>query len=279
MQSAEAESLIVMPARGRRVGMFVIATSASLAAHAAVIAWALLYVPGLPGGGGQVLEALEVDLITPGVLDARIRQATDARAHTTEVAASDGAALAEGAAEPSLANPRTQADVAVAVVTTTAETPEKTAAVLPLLPHTPSPEPAQHQPTPPEQPSSSAAAHTGATAPVGGGSVQDVPLTASTATAAMAAASPGEIMRYGVEVRKALTRAVPARRNWPAGQVTLAFTVSERGATEHVELVGTSGNARLDRLMLDWIAAARLPEPPVNISADNRRYVMPVRVR
>lgn len=242
----------------------------SAAVHAVLFAVVLDQLARDRGGGGQLLDAIEIE-----VVDAVARESVAPRDETGGGVATEAAAgglpqqahqVATAHAEPS----RSAADVATSDAAADADL---TAA--PKVQPDGKQEP--NTPLPPTERSDTATASTSAVAAAEAGTASTTVAPAAQPGSAASGASPGTVARFNAEVRKALGRNRP--RGWPAGHLLLAFSVSEAGRVENAELTKESANGRLNRLALEWIATVDMPVPPQGLPPAERRYSIPITVR
>lgn len=265
--------------RQRRRGI-VIAAIVSAALHLVVFG-AILgnWLSAPKGGGGQLLDAIEIE-----VIDTDSRESTAAAiAHaggrqampgptSVDAPTDNTAAAAASAAKPPPANVDAADRTPKEVVGETAATTQST----------PTLRDAQSEPphitieveTKPSFAASAAAAPSGASA---------VAISESVVAASAATAAPGVADRYRLAVRKALSRR-PPRPNLPAGTAVagialIAFSVTATGTVENAELLESTRNPRLNQILLGWIAASNLPAPPPGLTAAERRFSIPYTVR
>ena len=251
--------------------------------HLAVLGAVVRYVTGQQsGGGGQLLDAIEVEIIGGDALEstsANVGKAAGAAATSVDAGSRETVAVpptvsvakpAPQAASDLQPADATDADM-IARARATLEPPTKIAPAHEAI--VAAPEPVADTSVKPEAQASAAAV---TAADVGGQTVTAEPATV--ASAAAAAASPGDIVRFNAAVRKALSSQRP-KRGWPSGRVLIAFSVSEVGRVENAELVEASADSRLNKLTLAWITAVAMPTPPVGLAAVDRRYSLPLTVK
>ena len=92
--------------------------------------------------------------------------------------------------------------------------------------------------------------------------------------AASANASPGDMTQFEIEVRDALGRNRPAFPG-ATGHVEVAFGLSAFGDLHSVSILRSSGNDRLDRIVLRAVKATRFPLPPAGTTDLQRSFSVP----
>ena len=253
-----------------------IAALVSAAAHLVLFGFALTWWMSDFGGGGQMLDAIEIEVVDAQALESTTRRGAGGGAAATAdteggsrtIETSSSAAVPAAAPNSAPTTPiaeDTRADIATAVKQGTSPTRAQTAA------SPDRPDVAVETPPTPDMP------HPPASSTDAGGTAVTAQQVATPAPAT-AGASPGEVARFKAEVRKTLVRNRP-KPGWPAGRLVLAFSVSDTGHVEDVALIEASANARLNQLSVAWIKAIAMPSPPTGLSADDRRYSIPVTIR
>ncbi len=262
------------------------AIAVSTLLHVALFGLVLNHFMGAPsGGGGQMLDAIEIEVIGGDALESATATAGKAAgtAATSDVAGST-AAMSSQAQTSAPAMAAQAAAAPQPMDARDADLPAPSPLVVPPLilpplevqpPEVPVATEVRIEiavPTPSIDASSAASPAADAGGSTAAASVPAAP------TAASAAASPGEVVRFNTAVRKALSSQRP-KRGWPSGRVLLAFSVSDAGRVENAELVQASADTRLNRLTLEWIAAVAMPTPPSGLPLADRRYSIPLTVK
>lgn len=282
----------------------------ALALHASVLAVLLMPVrlgadPRI-GAGGQVLDGVEIEVVSAEQLAAR--QAP--RIAAAAVAAAGEIAPVAGVTEP--APPVEAVDPAGAAVKTVEaegearrELPKVVAGAVVVVPpdaapaspdapvlevarqpepkagddEAPVPDKAAPQATPepvadPAQAQQAFRPPT-ADAPAEGGSVLPVPQHQE-AHLTPAAAAPGEVLELGRRVQRALEKARPPPLG-ARGRVILEITVGTAGNLEAVSVLKSSGNPRLDEAALSAARRVAYPVPGPQFTRAQRMYHVPYR--
>ncbi len=242
-----------------------VALAVSAALHLALFALLLGYLASERGGGGHLLDAIEIE-----VVDAPARESVTPRDNT------GGGVAAE--AEAGGAPQQTQATAGSQTISTksAADAPNSDA-VADLAAGRGTETDTRDVSNAPASPTMRADAGAGAATPMEAGAASTTVAPAAQPGSAASSASPGAVARFNAEVRRALGRNRP--RGWPQGHLLLAFSVSDTGRVENAALTQASANDRLNRLTLDWIATVDMPVPPQGLPASERRYTIPITVR
>lgn len=238
--------------------------------HGLLLAAALLVWTHPFGGGGTRLDAIEIEVVDTGVLESASKSGQQGGGDETPTETTGRAGRETSAATTvATAAAPTEPPLATAVPPLDSTTPDMAAAAKPAL----------APPAPPESPPTPAPPITTAGAPPTevGGAVA-VAVAAMTPQAAAAAASPGDVLRFQADVAKALRKKVQTGK-WPRGRVLLAFSVSVTGKVENATLMEPSADARLNQIVLAWIAAIPMPVPPAGLTAAQRRYSIPLQIK
>lgn len=265
--------------RGSRVGI-VIAVAVSVVLHGVLFGMVLVqWAASLKGGDGQQLDAIEIEVVDADALESPSKtreQGGGNRSTSAETIGSGQTDVAVASAASTPSQPPTpqnastpEADAAVGEQTAgkpldTAPVKNDAAVVLPVTPDA--------APAATANPAASTPAGSTATAAAINSSVP-----------AAAGASPGQIDRYRLDVRRALSRH-PPRPSLPAGSAAsgtalIAFSISDTGAVEDAALLQATRSARLNQLLLAWIKTTAMPTPPPGLSRDERRFSIPFTVR
>ena len=106
--------------------------------------------------------------------------------------------------------------------------------------------------------------------------------TSATPRAAVAASgtSPAALAQWGGAIRNSIER----RKQYPrgtraSGVVRLSIRVDTNGALAGVTIVGSSGDAALDRAALTAVQRARLPAAPNGVAAGSQTFTLPMTFR
>jgi TonB family protein len=246
------------PAAPRAAGKLPLAALAiALAAHAALLyALAGFSDDGLAGGGGQQLDAISVTLVSSAVLE--VREPSDLRPPLP--AAASPIEAEEGTVESVPAPQREEKEA----------TEDKQAA----------PEPVQANavlPLPTEKLTQERAEESTPTAS-GGVAVRGNEPAPAPPKVAAAAASPGAMREYARYVAQALAKARP-RGTGTFGTVKVRLVISPTGRLASVEIVRSSGNARLDEMVIAAVQRAALPPPPPGLTMSQLTYEVPYHFR
>lgn len=257
-----------------RSSAFRFATVVSTAAHLLLAGYMMLDpIREDIGVGGEVLEAVSVDIITGAALEALLArpesdggaaQAVDAHIGTATTTFEEQAPQAppnearESEAKPEAPvkpeeNLISEPDVTVA---------EARHPVEERFQDKPDPQEVEQGPPTEARAASIVGASSASSSATAGGSN------------GQSAASAGRANRYAMEVRAALGRARP-RHSGIKGSVWIKFAIDQKGAVVAAEVSRTSGSQRLDALALGSIRAARLPMPPPGLNDLQRTYVVP----
>lgn len=278
-------ALDVEPAdRGSDALVLPLAAALALVAHAAVIG-ALLMAPIDPvnGGGGQLLDAISVEIVASDVMESRAatpeeRHAAPAR---EAVAAEDGqAADDKAAAQPGRSRAKASTapqSAALPVLTAPQSATEDTVTLAAARPDdTNKAEPDERRPqhTGPvsidaETKSGGAASQASTT-----GGAQAQAATVSASMSGRAAASPGALQKYANLIRVALTKARPTGRG-RQGTVAITFAIGPSGALRFAKVTGASGLAAIDDAALSAVRRVRFPAPPEGMTDEQRTYTVP----
>lgn len=230
---------------------------AALAGHAAIL-FALTHAPLdlRAGAEGHLVATVNVTVVNAAVLEAREAEPTQppAPAAKEKVDTKDG--VFDGKRKPQHAQEEKKGDPEKK------ETPQV---------HRPAMEAARAEPID-KPPHESEKKRTTATSerPLGGFMTRGDAATAE-ARIAPAAASPGTVRAYANAVAEALDRTKPKRV--PAyGTVKVKLVVSPDGGFASLEILKSSGNARLDDAVLAAVRRAKLPIPPPGMGLRDRWY-------
>ena len=264
--------------RGWNSGLL-IAVAVSVLLHGGLFGLVLnRWATTLKGGGGQLLDAIEIEVIDADALEsaAKVREIGGGSQSTTAAAIGSGQTIAASAAAASAASQSATPPPAgiAAPVDEASEIAAGERADPPRVAATATSRVALEAAAATEAPAVAVAVEQGAAS-----ATAVVP----SAMPASAGAAPGVADRYRLDVRKALSRN-PPRPSLPAGTAVtgtavIAFSVSEIGKVEDAVLQEATRSARLNQVLLAWITGASMPVPPRGLSADQRRFSIPYSVR
>lgn len=264
---------------------FAIGVMASTLVHAGALAVVVLGLLGSSpsGGGGVVLEAISVELVSGNALESR------AEAMASDTAQAASVADAEGV--PAEAEPA-QASAEARSKTTRPERPPEAAAVIataaPMMAAlaseiVPLPEPKLIEEKAPEtstEPQTRVPEPAAPAAAASGGAASRASETSAADSGARAGASPGEVNRYNSAVSRTISGVMrKLTSSGRRGALSLVFTVSTEGEAVDVRISEASGDAALDRLVLSLMRNASFPEPPARMTTAQRTFAVPIRVK
>lgn len=239
------------------VRLRLVALGLALTAHAALFfALASPSADTLAGGGGQQFDAISVTIVNSAVLES-------AHADTVQppAPAAPGAVAANDGAADSTPAPQQLEQKETAREQKSQPEPVETAAIVPI--------PKEEQ----EQDRKEASTP----APAGGVTSRgDAP--SATKQKAPAAASAGAMREYAQYVAQALSKARP-KGVGGFGTVKVKLVVAPAGGLAAVEIAKSSGDRRLDNLVLAAVQRAALPAPPPGMTATQLTYEVPYHFR
>jgi len=93
-----------------------------------------------------------------------------------------------------------------------------------------------------------------------------------------AEAAPGIVRAYARQISGVLDRNKP-RAKGLTGEVKVQFVVGSEGRTQTAKLLASSGNQRLDDLVLGAVAKMEFPAPPREMSVSQRTFNVPFAYR
>lgn len=227
----------------------------SVSVHCAFAALAVFAIQRAsdPGSAGQVIEAIEISLVASEVIESRTAQSEQAAAApmqpTTEE--SQDSEKTAAPAKPSETDGSPE-DAMLAATPPPEQSDESLNAVA---------DPPRSEP-PPSQSPASAQSGVSARPPVQGA----------------AAASAGEMNRFASQVRATLGRNKPRVQNLK-GTLVIAFTIARDGAVAQARIDQSSGQDRLDQIVLNAVRKIVFPPPPPSASDRQRTFVVPFRIR
>jgi TonB family protein len=244
----------------RRIGIV-----AASALHAGALAALVLAGPPEPsGGGGELLDAISVEIVVTPVIAARDAQHEAAAVADAPVTPDEGDPMKPYVDRQETANsapdqPTRQPERPDTEVTLAEELP------LPQ-PDRPPPEREPPQQTEPEQRAPPEPSNRGGVAALG--------VERESAARARASTSPGAVQRYAIQVRAALARNKPdghGRR----GTATITFAIAPTGKLSFARVSAASGNAGLDQAALSAVQRTSFPRPPDSMTESQLTYVVP----
>ena len=238
------------------VRLHLAALALALSAHAALL-YALAWpaADALAGARGQQLDAISVTIVSPSALESltqdAVQQPAPLAAGTVEAN--------EGTIETPPAPPQQDQEKETAKQETTPE-PAESAAIIPT------PREEQKQDRKQSIP-----------VPVGGVTSRG---NASTTEShrAPTAASAGAIREYARYVAQALAKARPKGLG-TVGTVKVKLVVAPGGGLASVEVVGSSGNKKLDAMAIAAVQHTALPRPPPGLTPTQLTYEVPYHFR
>lgn len=253
------------------------------AAHTAILV-ALCQTPAnnAVGGGGELLDAISVEVVSSDVLESRANLPAPT-ASAAAVAASTGAgtqpheAVPQQEPEPIASSPEptvvAEAEDALAPAPTAKTSTEeiREAVETPREPESP--------PEPKKQPAAEAAtaSQSGDTGPSQAGA-EARGTVAQNGQSGAASASPGEVHEYARKVVAALAEAKPTSAG-RRGTVHISFTINLSGALDQARIARSSGARQLDEAALEAIQRAQFPVPPEGMTTTQLTYEVPYHFR
>ena len=227
----------------------------AIAVHAAVVLPLIWREPdALAGAGGQELDVISFVLVEPGVLETRevdqINLAVPAPADAVEEK--------EGSAEEK--EPKQEETKELQEPPKPEKEVPKPDAIL-----------EEAKPKPAEKSKQQERSVTGGAASRGKAITQTKPRAAT-------AASAGSIQQYAKSVSQALARTKP-KGIGAQGVAKIRFTISPSGRLGSVEIVGSSGDKKLDQRAIDAVRQAVFPPPPAGMTVSQLTYQIPYQFR
>jgi TonB family protein len=235
-----------------------VALGLALMAHATVL-YVLAHEPerDIAGSGGQQIDAISVTIVSSSLLESR--QADQSQPNTPAAAdmveANDGtpdreptAAAEQREEKKAKEEPRERNPV---------EEPIRTAEVIFEVPKE-----AQRQ------------HKQDAAAPAGGGAQARSDTAGDVKASAPAAATAGAAREYSRNVVEALRKTRPkAVREF--GTVRVKFRIAEDGGVDSAEIAKSSGNKKLDDIVLEAVRQTKFQTPPAGMTSTQRFYELP----
>lgn len=243
------------------------------------------------GAGGQVLEAIGVEIVTASAIESRTTDAGAASASAADVADAAGVNSASAAASAQSAKQEERkpasADTNVAMAQlekNAAPSAEDMATVANVAPReapraadTKPEETSEAREPKPSLPQEDLEASIASVQ--GGASARGNDASTQQASAA-AAASPGAAREYAKAVVTALSRTKPkAPGGSGLGTVRISFVIGLEGTLADVRIARSSGRDVLDNAALDAVRRARFPAPPFGLSSAQLTYEVPYHFR
>jgi periplasmic protein TonB len=230
----------------------------ALAAHAAILFLVLRAPPDFAAGaGGQLLDAINITLVSSDVLESR--EADRARSSAAAAAAVESHEGSPNSA-PAAAQPKAGKDLDEREKTSRQEPETAPDAVLEATAEARKSKRAEAD-----------AAPLGADAARGSASVP-------TPASAPAAASPGVVREYANYVGQALAKTKP-KGIGNLGIVRVKFVIAPSGQLTLVEVAKSSGSEKLDRIATQAVQHARFPTPPVGMTTAQLTFEIPYTFR
>lgn len=255
------------------------------AAHTAVLV-ALCQTPAnnAVGGGGELLDAISVEVVSSDVLESRANLPAPT-ASAAAVAASTGAAAdtqpQEAAPQP---EPEPIASSPEPTVVAEAEdaltpAPAAKASTEEIREAVEKPREPESPPEPKKQPAAEAAtaSQSGDTGPSQAGA-EAGGTVAQNGQSGAASASPGKVHEYARKVVAALAEAKPTSAG-RRGTVHISFTINLSGALDQARIARSSGARQLDEAALEAIQRAQFPVPPEGMTTTQLTYEVPYHFR
>ena len=259
----------------------------SVALHAAVLIWLVGVASSGVGGGGEMLEGISVELIRSAAIDSESPVELPATspppspATGGEMSDVEREAVSETRAAPQEEQVKPPepdaADLAMQK-----PSPDGTMAMQieppPVTHHDRTKEPPpihRESKQPAEQKSGKDNHDREASAESRRAASATRSSTASVAAPAAAGASPGELARYALQVRKVLARHQPKHVD-RRGRVMIGFGINSSGAVRYVDVVQSSGHAKLDQSAVAAIRSAKFPPPPAGMTPKQLSYTIPI---
>jgi TonB family protein len=235
-----------------------VALGLALMAHAAVL-YVLAHEPerDIAGSGGQQIDAISVTIVSSSLLESRQtdQSQSNAPAAADMVEANDGTpdreptdAAQRSEEKKAKEEPRERHPV---------EEPIRTAEAVFEVPKE-----AQRQ------------RKQEAAAPAGGGAEARSDTASDAKASAPAAATAGAARAYSRNVVEALRKTRPkAVREF--GTVRVKFRIAEDGGVDSAEIAKSSGNKKLDDIVLEAVRQTKFQTPPAGMTSTQRFYELP----
>jgi len=238
------------------------ALSLALMAHAAIL-FALAHRPTdfMAGGGGQLIDAISVTMVSSDVLESRVLEPTQpvTAAATASVESTDGAPESNPAAA---AEQREEKK----------EPPEE-------LKEKPKEEPIRDAEAIIEVPQEAQQRkRQESAAPATGGDAARSDTASDAKASAPAAASPGAMREYARYVAQALAKTKP-KGTGGLGTVQVKFVIAGDGGLVAVEVAKSSGSPKLDNVALGAVRRTKFLVPPPGMTTAQLTYEVPYHFR
>jgi TonB family protein len=257
-------SVAIRPPATNRADRWVWTAALSLAlmAHAAIL-FALAHRPTdfMAGGGGQLIDAISVTMVSSDVLESRVLEQTQPApaAATASVESTDGAPESNPAAA---AEQREEKK----------ERPEE-------LKEKPKEEPIREAEAIIEVPQEAQKQKKQeSAAPAAGGDAARSDTASNTKASAPAAASPGAMREYARYVAQALAKTKP-KGTGGLGTVLVKFVIAGDGGLAAVEVAKSSGSPKLDDVALGAVRRTKFLVPPAGMTTAHLTYEVPYHFR
>jgi TonB family protein len=258
-------SVAIRPPATDRADRWVWAAALSLAlmVHAAML-FALAHRPTdfMAGGGGQLIDAISVTMVSSDVLESRelertrpVPAATAASVESTDGAPESTAAAAAEQREEKKERPEELKEKPK-------EEPIREAEAIIEMPQ----EPQQQQK---KQESA---------APATGGDAARSDTASNAKASAPAAASPGAMREYARYVAQALAKTKP-KGTGGLGTVLVRFAIAGDGGLAAVEVAKSSGSPKLDNVALGAVRRTKFLTPPAGMTTAQLTYEVPYNFR
>lgn len=241
-----------------------VALAFAVAAHAAVLV-ALMRAPdeSMAGGGGQLMDAISVTIVSSDVLESvepeKVQPSAPAAAASVEV--NEGAPDSTPSAAAESNEEKAEKEQSDKERKKPQEEPVHTAEAVFEVPKEAQRKREQQSPA----------------APAAGGAAargqSDAPAKASAA-----AASAGVVREYARYVSLALSRTKP-RGAGRLGMVKIKFVIAADGSLASAAIAHSSGNDGLDASALEAVRHAKFPQPPAGLTLAQLTYEVPYHFR
>ena len=257
-------SVAIRPPASDRADRWVWAAALSLAlmAHAAILfALAHRAADFMAGGGGQLIDAISVTLVSSDVLESRELERTQpvAAAAAASVESTDGA-------------PESTAAAAAEQREEKKEQPEE-------LKEKPKEEPIREAEAIIEVPQEAQKQKKQeSAAPATGGDAARSDTASDAKASAPAAASPGAVREYARYVAQALAKTKP-KGTGGLGTVRVKFVIAGDGGLAAVEVAKSSGSPKLDDVALGAVRRTKFLVPPAGMTTAQLTYEVPYNFR
>ncbi len=256
-------SVVIRPPASDRADRWVWAAALSLAlmAHAAIF-YALAHKPTdfMAGGGGQLIDAISVTMVSSDVLESRELERTQSvtAAAAASVESTDGGPESTPAAATEQREKKEQPEE---LKEKPKEEPIREAEAIIEVP--------QEAPQKKKQESA---------APAAGGDAARSDTASDAKTSAPAGASPGAMREYARYVAQALAKTKP-KGTGGLGTVRVKFVIAGDGGLAAVEVAKSSGSTKLDDIALGAVRRTKFLTPPPGMTTAQLTYEVPYNFR